>query len=205
MRVTEWYFGQRDRSSTFRLATETLKSPRRRCFLVRGSDGATDQVARYFGFAQQVGLELGPLMPEGLRHTIAFVSTLVTMTLNLDQVNLPSPVSFASCGRCCRCYNGASRRVGTPFPLPYLVIRNTTRLSSSKDATAILAVFEPFARVPAATRQTLNTLGYLPPPLVYDRGTTQSTSMTGAVVLPESGAARGVGGFAPQQQQPAQR
>ncbi|CAM9513416.1 unnamed protein product, partial [Hapterophycus canaliculatus] len=46
----------------------------------------TRKVARYFGFAQQVGLELGPLMPEGLRHTIAFVSSLVTMTLNLDQL-----------------------------------------------------------------------------------------------------------------------
>ncbi|CAM9283404.1 unnamed protein product, partial [Ectocarpus sp. 8 AP-2014] len=46
----------------------------------------TRKVARYFGFAQQVGLELGSLMPEELRHTIAFVACLVTMTLNLDQV-----------------------------------------------------------------------------------------------------------------------
>lgn len=46
-----------------------------------------EQVARYFGFAQQVGLELGEHMPEGLRHTMGFVSSLVTMTLNLDQVS----------------------------------------------------------------------------------------------------------------------
>eukprot|EP00752_Nemacystus_decipiens_P007849 g7012.t1 len=45
----------------------------------------TRKVARYFGFAQQVGLELGDHMPEGLRYTMAFVSSLVTMTLNLDQ------------------------------------------------------------------------------------------------------------------------
>lgn len=44
-------------------------------------------MSRYFGFAQQVGLELGSLMPERLRHTIAFMSSLVTMTLNLDQVS----------------------------------------------------------------------------------------------------------------------
>lgn len=50
--------------------------------------GLAAQVARYFGFAQQVGLELGSLMPEELRHTIAFVASLVTMTLNLDQVGL---------------------------------------------------------------------------------------------------------------------
>ncbi|CAM9808335.1 unnamed protein product, partial [Laminaria digitata] len=46
----------------------------------------TRKVERYFGFAQQVGLELGPLMPSGLRHTIAFVSVMVTMTLNLHKV-----------------------------------------------------------------------------------------------------------------------
>lgn len=45
------------------------------------------QVGRYFGFAQQVGLELGSLLPEGLRHTIAFVSVLVTMTLDLHKVS----------------------------------------------------------------------------------------------------------------------
>eukprot|EP00903_Cladosiphon_okamuranus_P010916 g10311.t1 len=45
----------------------------------------TRKVARYFGFAQQVGLELGDGMPEGLRHTMAFLSSLVTMTLHLDQ------------------------------------------------------------------------------------------------------------------------
>lgn len=45
------------------------------------------QVLRYFGFAQQVGLELGALMPEGLRQTMAFVSILVTMTLDLNKVS----------------------------------------------------------------------------------------------------------------------
>lgn len=44
------------------------------------------EVMRYFGFAQQVGLELGALMPEGLRHSIAFVSVLVAMTISRDQV-----------------------------------------------------------------------------------------------------------------------
>lgn len=58
-----------------------------------------EKVARYFGFAQQVGLELGSLMPEGLRHTMAFVSSLVTMTLNLDQVSRVDTVAGATvCG-----------------------------------------------------------------------------------------------------------
>lgn len=41
---------------------------------------------RYFGFAQQVGLELGSLMPEGLRHTMAFMSVMVTMSVEQDKV-----------------------------------------------------------------------------------------------------------------------
>lgn len=60
-------------------------------------DTTMRQVARYFGFAQQVGLELGDHMPEGLRHTMAFVSSLVTMTLNLDQVSHLPPVSVRAC------------------------------------------------------------------------------------------------------------
>lgn len=65
-----------------------------------------EQVARYFGFAQQVGLELGSLMPERLRHTMAFVSSLVTMTLNLDQVSrcrITVTGAAVSCRSTCIC------------------------------------------------------------------------------------------------------
>lgn len=44
------------------------------------------QVVRYFGFAQQIGVELGVLLPEELRHSIAFFSVLVSMTVDTDQV-----------------------------------------------------------------------------------------------------------------------
>lgn len=50
-----------------------------------------DKMARYFGFAQQVGveLELSSILPEGLRHCLAFMSVAVTMSLGTDKV--PSP------------------------------------------------------------------------------------------------------------------
>ena len=44
------------------------------------------QVARYFGFAQQVAVELGPLLPQEVRHSMAFVSVLVSMAIDKNEV-----------------------------------------------------------------------------------------------------------------------
>lgn len=110
-----------------------------------------DQVARYFGFAQQVGLELGPLMPEGLRYTIAFVSSLVMMTLNLDQVSLSFSILFAF-RAWCRCGSGTGRRSGGTvrrchYRISYGTVShhrpNAPGFSRSNDAAAVPAVLEP--------------------------------------------------------------
>lgn len=52
------------------------------------------QVARYFGFAQQVAVELGPLLPQEVRHSMAFVSVLVSMAIDKNEVCGCVPLLF---------------------------------------------------------------------------------------------------------------